>query len=169
MSEDTVHKPKKCCSKLWLVLLAIIIAVGAYWFWYAAPFKVKDPSDPRFNPDKFAFRDYGTQIEMISAFQVLFPIGTDKSVVDHVLLEAGKGRLVKRYDFATCGPIYSRIIYAEPSDYFRSIKGNVGHDFYFDENMKVMNIEAFFHHVVFGDAIDPSALKNDRFKACNKE
>jgi|GEM_PF-3200295 len=169
MSEDATQKLKKCYFKLWLVLLAIVIAVGAYWFWYEAPFKVKDPSDPRFNPDRFSFRDYKTQSEMKRAFSSLFPVGSSKSYVDSVLLGAGKGRLVKVYDFSECGPQYSRAVYTEPTNYLRSIKGAINHDFYFDKNMTVMNIEVFFHHIVFDDAVHPETLKNNQYKACEQE
>lgn len=99
MSEDATQKLKKCYSKLWLVLLAIVIAVGAYWFWYEAPFKVKDPSDPRFNPDKFAYRDYYDEGEMriSEAYKILFPRGTPKAFVDRVLVQAG-GASVSCFD-----------------------------------------------------------------------
>lgn len=89
MSEDVVQKPKKCCSKLWLVLLAIIIAVGAYWFWYAAPFKVKDPSDPRFKKESFRFIDYKSRKDLDAALDLLIPVGATKTEVEKLIVDIG--------------------------------------------------------------------------------
>ena len=53
------------------------------------PFKVTDPNDPNFDPNKFSFSDYKSY-EMYNTFRVLFPVGTEKSYVDRVLVKAGK-------------------------------------------------------------------------------
>ncbi|MBP7722391.1 MAG: hypothetical protein KA155_07615 [Alphaproteobacteria bacterium] len=53
------------------------------------PFKITDPSNPRFKPENFSFKDYGNRESYIQAFKILFPIGTKKEFVESVLVEAG--------------------------------------------------------------------------------
>jgi hypothetical protein len=53
------------------------------------PFKVTDPSDPKFNPDKFRFEDYPGIPQMTEALKKLFPVGTPKEFVERVLVKAG--------------------------------------------------------------------------------
>ena len=71
------------------VLVALVIATVLV---APNPFKVTDPADPRFDPEKFSFRDYGGigEIPLKDAMQILFPPGTEKSFVDHVLVDTAR-------------------------------------------------------------------------------
>ncbi len=53
------------------------------------PFKVTDPNDPRFNPDKFSFADYNQMDspELRKALKKTFPLGTPKKYVNKVLVQ----------------------------------------------------------------------------------
>tara|TARA_R110002124_G_scaffold64985_2_gene177941 strand:+ start:758921 stop:759412 length:492 start_codon:yes stop_codon:yes gene_type:complete len=73
-------------KKLCMVIIAIALTVGACLFWHAAPFKIKDPSDPQFNPSKFRFIDYKEVKPLESALNTLFATGTTKAEIDKVLL-----------------------------------------------------------------------------------
>lgn len=126
--------------KIKLTLLAIILGLSSFWFWYEAPLKVKDPTDPRFNPDKFAFRDYEQRDDLRYAFRELFPLGTPKSFVDRVLVEAGQAAPHKRTKNMPKPHPYSWFTYIEPSNFLRSIKGNISHQFLYDENLQVINV-----------------------------
>ena len=57
------------------------------------PFKVTDPSDPKFNPDKFKFEDYPGIPLMTDALKKLFPVGTPKEFVEKILVDVGGARL----------------------------------------------------------------------------
>lgn len=65
--------------------LGIVMAM-VLGLWGCNPFKVTDPSDPRFDPTKFSFEDYKTEEEFQEALIKLFPIGTSRSKVDEILL-----------------------------------------------------------------------------------
>lgn len=122
---------------LWSLTLVMILAASAYWLWYAAPFKVKDPSDPKFNPDKFAFRDYYDEgeISIREAYRRLFPIGVSKEFVSRVLVNAGGTKINCTADSAIC-------FYTRPQrlvDY----KGGIQDKFLFDSDMKL--IRGNFH------------------------
>lgn len=56
---------------------------------FANPFKVTDPAESGFNPDKFSFSDYKSAEELRDAFKKLFPVGVPKQFVDRVLVDAG--------------------------------------------------------------------------------
>ncbi len=76
-------------NKLYAFLGVGIILCLVGWIAIMHPFKVVDPTDPRFDPVKFSFSDYKTKEELRSAFLKLFPLGTDSSFVDNVLIEVG--------------------------------------------------------------------------------
>ncbi len=120
--------------------IVMILAASAYWLWYAAPFKVKDPSDPKFNPDKFAFRDYNSKDELTNVFRVLFPLGTGKEKVDKILVKSGRATAIVNKNTVKEGEVY--INYNEPSDLFRSLKGT-GHNFVYDSNNELVQIYAY--------------------------
>lgn len=115
--------------------LFLLLAVAA--FVIVNPFKVTDPSDPRFDPDKFKFSNYSYDDDSLrDAFQKLFPIGTPKDFVDRVLVDAGgatggQGRTLKE--------LYS---YYEPKgERLRHLmKGPPHYNFIFNEDNTVNNI-----------------------------
>jgi hypothetical protein len=110
----------------------ILIIAGALFIY--RPFKVTDPSDPRFNPDSFSFSDYASGDELDDAFRQIFPIGTPKSFVDQVLVDAGNARQSKdkTYKFL--------VYYWEPWRFH--LHKPPHYNFTFDENEKLLNINA---------------------------
>jgi hypothetical protein len=76
-----------------------IIAIFVVAFCYLLvpnPFKITDPYHPRFKPDNFRFEDYvvSTCAEK-EIMAKLFPVGTDKSFVDRVLVNSGGAKASK--------------------------------------------------------------------------
>lgn len=70
---------------------------------YPVPWKVTEPTDPRFDPLAFRFSDYSPSY-LPEVQPCLFPAGTPKSYVDHILVEIG-GASVKKDAFL---PSYER-------------------------------------------------------------
>lgn len=69
--------------------LALVLILYCMWSGFA-PFKVTDPYDPRFNPRHFRFEDYTiTLCIQKEALAKLFPIGTNRSFVDQLLVQRG--------------------------------------------------------------------------------
>ncbi len=69
----------------------VTLCVLAALIWYVVldfplPWKITNPSDPRFDPMKFEFTDYGPN-EIRNILPVMFPVGTNKSEVDKVFKE----------------------------------------------------------------------------------
>jgi hypothetical protein len=77
--------------KLWFVAISCCLLLAA-----CSPFKVTDPSDPRFDPMKFDFNDYRNHKEMAEVLRVLFPVGTPMERVDEILVGVGGGRKWER-------------------------------------------------------------------------
>lgn len=70
-----------------LLILAAIIWYGV--FAYPLPWKVIDPTDPRFDPQSFRFTDYDTGRELGEALRAMFPVGTSKEQIDALLSRSG--------------------------------------------------------------------------------
>lgn len=66
-----------------------LVAIAISLIVLVDPFKVTDPLNPAFNPDRFSFRDYSGREELMVVYRALFPIGTPKAEVDRVLMKAG--------------------------------------------------------------------------------
>ena len=66
-----------------IYILAIVWTLNAYRF------KITDPKDPGFRVEDFRFADYylNKKVTFGEAKQRAFPPGTDKSLVDHILIE----------------------------------------------------------------------------------
>jgi hypothetical protein len=113
-------------SKIRWGFYALILTAMFTYNWYEAPFKVKDPAEPGFNPDKFRFRDYyqNDNISLYEAYRKLFPPGTPKEFVDRVLVDAGgaKGRKL---------PDANIWLYRRPAN---SIKGGAQDVISYDDN-----------------------------------
>lgn len=76
-----------------IVVLALLWTGYSYFGVYhmPLPWKVTNPHDPQFNEEAFRFEDYygrdgGEQLQ--EALRVMFPIGTPKEKVDHILYES---------------------------------------------------------------------------------
>ena len=64
------------------ILIGIVIFLSA-----CNPFKVTDPSDPRFDPTRFNFNDYRSNNELLKALKILLPIGTSKKEAETLLVD----------------------------------------------------------------------------------
>lgn len=71
---------------LFLCLLYSLVVYGL--FEYPLPWKVVDPTDPRFNVSNLHFTDYKDRTELGAAMRELFPPGTSKAIVDDTLAKA---------------------------------------------------------------------------------
>lgn len=70
------------------LILLFTASIGA-----CNPFKVTDPADPQFNLEKFRFEDYPGIPPMRDALQKLFPVGTPREKVEHILVDVGGATL----------------------------------------------------------------------------
>lgn len=114
---------------VWFVVLLSVLL-------FFEPFKVTNPTNPFFNPDRFRFSDYRDRESLSVAFRKLFPIGTSKNFVDRVLVDSGnaKSAPVTRH-------FQNIIIYSEPKKLL--YPPGPAHTVIFDENGNVLNIAAF--------------------------
>lgn len=64
-----------------LVIATILVAPN--------PFKITDPTDPRFDPNRFQFRDYSNREAYQRALAVIFPIGMPREQAEKRMLNAG--------------------------------------------------------------------------------
>ena len=85
------------------------------------PFKVTDPANPNFEPMKFRFEDY-KQKDISRVLNKMFPIGTPKSDIDRVFVNAmnldvsknwpfdkSKNEITKDSDAANYAVFFSRV------------------------------------------------------------
>lgn len=130
-----------------------LIALAAIWAALSMgmqALKVTDPSDPRFNPDRFSFSDYKDHDELVIAFRKLFPIGTPKKFVDRVLVKAGRAKESgphKPTDY-----FYSETSYTEPYRFVPPYiyPGTPVHLFYFDQQQNLVEINVALLGYVHG-------------------
>lgn len=73
----------------------ILLFLGVVIFFYAPnPLKVTDPSDPRFDPYSFKYKDYdGGLCSMREVYRSIFEVGDTKTFVDDVLVKSGGAKL----------------------------------------------------------------------------
>lgn len=78
------------------VTLCVLAALIWYVFLdFPLPWKITDPSDPRFDPMKFEFTDYVGDDELQRVLDIMFSIGTEKSEVENFLMKIGKAKGIK--------------------------------------------------------------------------
>jgi hypothetical protein len=68
------------------VAVACALLLGGFMV-LANPFKVTDPSDPRFDPMQFRFEDYSDEKKFQEVLDILFPQGTKRSRVEEILID----------------------------------------------------------------------------------
>lgn len=118
------------------------------------PLKVTDPSDPRFNPDKFRFVDYRSREEKIDAFRNLFPVGTSKEFVDRVLVSSGGSKSSEIKEF----PQVWR--YLEPAH--PGLPNGPVHIFIFTDEDKVENVYFAANEYLYPDRLTYTDIKNSK-------
>lgn len=125
-------------------LLIILLAFGTT----ACEAKVTDPNDPNFDPGTFSFGDYKTREEKIRAFSLLFPPGTERQLIDQVLVETGGATKMKLSDF----PVEWIVIrYDEPRRY--GFPAGPAHSFIFDSDGLLHNVNFANTEYLFGDQV----------------
>lgn len=76
-----------------LLFLAAFIWYGVLA--YPLPWKVISSNERGFRSSEFKFTDYTSDSELQKVLDSMFPIGTDKSSVDLILVEKSRARVVK--------------------------------------------------------------------------
>ncbi len=81
------------------IISTLLVLIAIIWygvFAYPLPWKVIDPTDPRFDPMEFRFTDYESGVKEAAFYSCLFPAGTEKTYIDKILVDAGKARVKAR-------------------------------------------------------------------------
>lgn len=99
----TIKKPLSRITKFTLLALTLLIAGFCYLF-VPNLLKATDPYHPWFNPDKFRFEDYSDHCMKKEVLAKLFPIGTERSFVERVLVDAGHANPEKLPEHVGRGP-----------------------------------------------------------------
>lgn len=89
-------------SSILKFLAGALLLFGVGW-WAVATYnyetKITDPSDPRFDPMKFSFRDYtkkrGNEWDLPAALLKMSPPGTDKAYVEKILIDVADAEMQK--------------------------------------------------------------------------
>lgn len=66
-------------------VLVVCVSVAA-----CASSKVTDPRDPKFDATQFRFEDYSSKSEISPIIHHMFPVGTDRSYVEKILVDIGQ-------------------------------------------------------------------------------
>lgn len=120
------------------------------------PFKVTDPTDPRYNPDSFSFKDNMLDRDAkIETFRALFPPGTPKTFVDRVLVGAGGARLTQTKDLPGLWH------YSEPRT--PGLPNGPVHTFIFTRNEQVENVYVFNTDLLYPSRTTLKQLKQQRY------
>lgn len=129
------------------VISGIAVIMAVIWYGilsYPAPWKIINPANQNFNPVHFRFSDYGSGSSLGHALSCLFPAGTEKKYVDHILKDIGHAR-VKKYSSENEVYMYSydlprdRIyerIFPVPQD---SRTDNISFLIEYDDQLKIRN------------------------------
>lgn len=79
-------------------LTLTLLVVAALYFCITKPLAIPpDPNNPRFNEKYFRFENYLYLHEAYIELEKLFPVGTSKEKVDHILIGYGQGKEWKRW------------------------------------------------------------------------
>ena len=68
-----------------LSVIAVCVSVTA-----CASVKVTDPGNPQFDATQFRFEDYSSKSEISPVIHHMFPVGTDRSYVEKILVDIGQ-------------------------------------------------------------------------------
>jgi len=92
--------------------------------------------------ERFRFRSFASREDIREAFREMFPPGTPKAFVDHILIEKAGARLFDKHrETLRSEPKYFMVSYIEPVNIIRSQKLPNHHLFVFDEDNKIINIQ----------------------------
>ncbi|WP_147395391.1 hypothetical protein [Altericroceibacterium spongiae] len=155
-------------SKIRKIFTSIMLIVALTTFWWFAPFTIKDPANPHYNPKTFSFRFYPRDEDAARAFAVLFPPGTSKDFVDKVLVGEGGAKIYDGYNVKS-NYINSNIrmyVYSEPTIYlYKKMKEVQSYNFIFTSEMNLINIYVRGNGYIFRDFL----LRDDALKMTVEE
>jgi hypothetical protein len=69
-----------------LIVLSVLTCLSIQG---CASLKITDPTDPNFDETQFRFEDYAEFKKFRTAMEAMFPVGTSKQKIDHVLVDIG--------------------------------------------------------------------------------
>jgi len=129
-----------------ILLQAFLIMVSSTLILGCNPMKVTDPSNPKFDPDQFSFKDnFFNRQSKIDAFRKLFPPGTSKEFVDRVLIESGGARTSQTEDLPGLWH------YSEPS--LIGYPAGPVHTFIFNDSNEIENINFANTEYLYSDRL----------------
>ena len=141
-------------SKIGKTFTSILLILTLAAFWWFAPFTIKDPANPLYNPSSFSFRFYPRDEDAARAFAALFPPGTSKEFVDKVLVGEGGAKIYDGYNVKS-NYINSNIrmyVYSEPTIYlYKRMKQVQSYNFIFTSEMNLINIYVRGNGYVFNN------------------
>ncbi len=126
-----------------IIVVCFTLSCWGYVWLRGIPFKVTDPSDPRFDPKRFCFCDYTTGTYLGEALATLFPVGTPQMEVQKVLVRAGKAEEWQDKNHA------SLVSYREPWRLHIYLPPH--HVFTYDDQRRVLNIQPYGGPALFAD------------------
>jgi hypothetical protein len=80
---------KKMLSCLLMLPIVLLVSCAS---------KVTDPASPNFDRTKFRLEDYAHFEKFRGVMEVMFPVGTSKEEVDHVMVINNKARIYEEYE-----------------------------------------------------------------------
>ncbi|MGE4528655.1 MAG: hypothetical protein AB7D00_09835 [Rhodospirillaceae bacterium] len=83
-----------------IIVLSSFIAISA-----CAGIKETNPSSPQFDESKFQFEDYAGFDEFRDAMEAMFPVGTSRQKIEHVLVNVGGAKIFVADKFVQNPPI----------------------------------------------------------------
>ena len=134
-----------------IILLALLLVIAAGYLALYKPWIVTDPNDPNFEPSLFRFENYTTERELRNALITMFPKGTKRDYVDHILID--NANLQSGLRAGDDGGYYIYYLYypnddsVDHGDYFLRGKGRKQSEFYYDNEDNVTSIKV---HILAG-------------------
>lgn len=172
ISQLTNKAAPSIMKKILVFTVTLILScsvVAAFYFKNLPSQKGMNPIDPNFNAENFRWDDYETAEQLADVFRVIFPVGTEKSYVDKILLSQSGATTsypvdIAEYKAKTGGKLASptdeKILYADPK--FMTAKTLVKYNYpmkaplinfaastswsttvYYDEKDRVLNIKVY--------------------------
>ncbi|MBK6896442.1 MAG: hypothetical protein IPH06_07615 [Alphaproteobacteria bacterium] len=129
-------------SILKLILLILILPICSCGYLPQSDSKAQKAQwDKKY--DGYRFSPFASQDEDREAFRRMFPQGTSRAYVEHILIDKAGARIGRDGSNDDRDRLYFLVSYVEPRTLFRGEKGSWRHLFYYDMAGKVLNIKPF--------------------------
>lgn len=93
--------------------------------------------------DGFRFRPFASREDDLESFRRMFPQGTSRAFVEHILVEKAEAKIGTEFTNTTNSPPYIFVSYVEPPSLFRGEKKPWAHIFYYGLDNRLLNFEPF--------------------------